>query len=151
MSSGFWYYLGLFTAYTLGAVGLIYAVFWYLKKNGMNGLPMVKKSIQSQQGRVAPLSVESVLPLEARKNLYVVRSGDERFLIATTLEGTQFLSRLDNVSSLPETQPDSQSLVSAQENPAVGTSVVSTNSAECSENRMPLILQQVWSRLKPAR
>ncbi len=93
------YYLGSFILYTVGAIGVIYGIFLYLKKNP-NGLPLQfpKKSVHSQQ----TLRVESVLSLEARKNLYVVCSGQERFLIATSMEGTQLLSRLEPTTALPE-------------------------------------------------
>lgn len=99
-ASGVLHYLGLFTLYTLLAIGAIYGVYWYLRKSGASGmLPFAKKSVGGQK-----LEIESMMPLEARKNLYVIRSGNERFLIATSVESTQFLSRLETTPG-PETAP----------------------------------------------
>jgi flagellar biogenesis protein FliO len=101
-----WHYLASFALYTLLAVGVIYAAYFVIRRNpalgNLAGLQFPKSSAQSQQG----LRVESILPLEARKNLYVVRSGQERFLIATSLEGTQLLSRL--VDADEAEQPEGQ-------------------------------------------
>src|SRR5262249_42959742 len=89
-----WQYLASFILYTLFAIGLIYLAYWYLRKNGGGLVPMGRKNGNGP----LKLEVESTLVLEARKNLYVVRSGNERFLIATSMEGTQFLSRLDTTA-----------------------------------------------------
>lgn len=103
------HYLGSFTLYTLLAIGMIYGVFWYLKKNpqGLMKLARMTKgktplsSLNKQE-----LAIESSLPLEIRKNLYVIRSGQERFLVATSAEGTQFLARLENAPAEPEPETD---------------------------------------------
>jgi len=113
---GFWQYLGAFTGYTLFAIGLIYASFFYLRRNPAL-LAMLSKnptaffmsfakssSKNSGQAKVAPLAIETALPIEARKTLYIIRSGNERFLIATSAEGTQFLSKLAEES--PAEQAD---------------------------------------------
>lgn len=88
-----WHYLGSFIVYTLAAIALIYGMFVVLKKNPrllalltMSAIPVDKP---------VALAVETSMALEARKTLYIIRSGDERFLIATSPEGTQFLSRLE--------------------------------------------------------
>lgn len=88
-----WQYLGSFILYTLFAIGMIYAAYWYMRKNGA-GLLAKKPTMAGRK-----LEIESVLSLEARKNLYVVKSGSERFLIATSMDGTQFLSRLESTGS----------------------------------------------------
>lgn len=84
-------YLGSF----IFAIALIYALYFCLKKNPKlltpNLLTLSGKRLPFKQS----LEIESVLTLEARKNLYVVRAGNERFLLATSMEGTQFLSKLE--------------------------------------------------------
>lgn len=89
-----WHYLGSFILYTLVAIGFIYAAYWYARKNSGNLLGGARKPVNPK----TKLEIESVLALEVRKNLYVVRSGNERFLIATSMEGTQFLSRLETTA-----------------------------------------------------
>lgn len=74
----------------LFVIGLLYAVFFYLKRNPA-AMSLIKKGSHASEA----LSVETVLPLEPRKNLYIVRAGDERFLLSTSPEGTQFLSKLE--------------------------------------------------------
>jgi hypothetical protein len=94
------HYLGSFILYTLLAIGVIYAVYCYARKHSGTLFLGVKKNADPK----ARLEIESVLALEARKNLYVVRSGHERFLVATSMEGTQFLSRLESTGApvIPE-------------------------------------------------
>lgn len=109
-ANGLGHYLVSFIAYTLLTVGGIYAVFLYLKQNPRL-LAILSRRPQPGAGRRSPLSVETMLPLEARKSLYIIRSGDERFLIATSPEGTQFLSKLAEETperNLPEkpSRPD---------------------------------------------
>ena len=87
-----WHYLGSFILYTLLAIGFIYVAYWYARRHSGQWLLRHGKRPAAEAPR---LEVESTLTLEARKNLYVIRSGGERFLIATSMEGTQFLSRLE--------------------------------------------------------
>lgn len=75
---------------TVGMVVILYAVYFYLKQTMQLGGP----------GRATPqkgkgLRIESILPLEPRKRLYVVRSGQQRFLIATTMDKTELLTTLE--------------------------------------------------------
>lgn len=91
-----WHYLGSFVLYTLLAIGLIYAAYFYTRKHGAGLLPFSRRSGAGRPRN--KLAIESVLPLEPRKNLYVVRVGAERFLLSTSMEGTQFLSRLESDS-----------------------------------------------------
>jgi flagellar biogenesis protein FliO len=108
------HYLGSFILYTLLAIGVIYAVYCYARKHSGNLFLGVKKSANPK----ARLEIESVLALEARKNLYVVRSGHERFLVATSMEGTQFLSRLESADA-PAAQALRPEAPQAQAEPTV--------------------------------
>lgn len=89
-----WQYLGSFVFYTLATVGVIYAVYWYTRAKTSG---TAAAAAPATEDSAAKLELESTLALEPNKNLYVLRSGNERFLLATTAEGTQLLSRLDNV------------------------------------------------------
>ncbi|MBX2861311.1 MAG: flagellar biosynthetic protein FliO [Vampirovibrio sp.] len=98
-----------FCVYTLLCIGLLYLVYFYLKRHPklLNqaiqlSLPMTggKKNLPSHQ----TLIVESSLCLEVRKNLYVLKTGHERFLIATSPEGTTCLSKLTDANEgVPDT------------------------------------------------
>lgn len=101
-----WQYLGSFVLYTLGAVGLIYAAYWYARRSIM---PAASPS--QADAPQFPLAIEATLGLEPHKTLYVIRSGDERFLISVSGESTQLLSKLETPISanseipvVPETQ-----------------------------------------------
>jgi flagellar biogenesis protein FliO len=85
-------YLGLFVLYTMLAIGLIYGAYWVLRKRG----GILPKTAQKPEGPLpTPLLIESTLALEPRKTLYVIKAGHERFLVASTLEQTQLLSKLE--------------------------------------------------------
>lgn len=97
-----WHYLGSFVGYTLFAIGLIYGAYWFLRKNPNNWLagPAFQKKVDDK--KAALLEVEASLSLEPRKSLYVVRAGQDRFLISTTMEQTQCLAKLTDENELPE-------------------------------------------------
>jgi len=105
-----WHYVGSFTLYTLLAIGVIYGLFLYFRKNpaslnslaalGNGGLQFGRNPLQSQQAK--KLEVETILALEPRKTLYIVRADQERFLIATSMEGTQFLAKLSEEADITD-------------------------------------------------
>jgi flagellar biogenesis protein FliO len=74
----------------LFAIAILYAIFFYLKRNPA-AMQLVKKGPKDP----SVLSVETMMVLEPRKNLYIVKAGHERILISTSAEGTQFLSKLE--------------------------------------------------------
>lgn len=96
------HYLMNFILYTLGAIALMYAAYGYTRRR--LGLDKDKSSEAAATEAAAPsapapsgaLLVESTLGLEENKTLYVVKAGNERFLIATSGDSTQCLSRLEN-------------------------------------------------------
>jgi Flagellar biosynthesis protein, FliO len=98
------HYLMNFILYTLGAIALMYAAYGYTRRR--LGLDKDKAAVGSDATAVAAaappqmppgvLLVESTLGLEENKTLYVVKAGNERFLIATSGDSTQCLSRLEN-------------------------------------------------------
>ncbi len=79
-------YLLTFTVYTTAMVGVIFLALFAYKKFSV------------QNNRVSNsnfLEVEDCVSLGVRKQLYVVRAGEEKFLIASDAERTTFLSKLN--------------------------------------------------------
>lgn len=82
-------YLINFVIYTMAMVGLIFlALFIYKKTSIMPGSKDKSKF----------LGVEDVLNLTPRKSLYIVRAGNEKFLIASDMERTTLISKLGESS-----------------------------------------------------
>lgn len=107
-----WHYLGSFILYTLGAVALIYGAYWYARRSTRGALP---DTVQHSQLQLPALEIESVLALEPQKTLYVIRSGQERFLVSSSGDNTTLLSRLEpvfteqaEVSEIPVVQETSR-------------------------------------------
>jgi flagellar biogenesis protein FliO len=77
-------YLMNFLVYTSAMVGIIFAaVFIY------------KKAMCPAASRSEFLGVEDSISLAPRKTLYVVRAGNERFLVASDVDKTSLISKLD--------------------------------------------------------
>ena len=87
------HYLFNFFCTTTGMIVLLYGVYLYIKKTPQ--LSGISKPQQPGKDASSGLYVESVLNLEPRKRLYVVRSGNERFLISTSLDKTELLTPLE--------------------------------------------------------
>lgn len=79
-------YLVNFAVYTMAMIGLIFFALMLYKKFALGG-DFGKKSDF--------LSIEESLSVSPRKNLYVVRAGRERFLIAGDADKTTLISKLD--------------------------------------------------------
>ena len=88
-------YLLTFAVYTSAMIGVIFLALYAYKKFSPNN----SRVSQSQF-----LEVEDCVSLGVRKQLYVVRAGQEKFLIASDAERTTFLSKL-NEQKLEEVQP----------------------------------------------
>lgn len=82
-------YLANFTVYAMAMTGLIFfAVFIY--KKVMNG------GFHSNKSNF--LSIEETMNINPRKSLIVVRAGEEKFLIASDIDKTTLISKLENTS-----------------------------------------------------
>jgi len=80
-------YLANFIIYTLAMLGVIFIAFMVAKKSlSLGNLPGHKTE---------SLAIENKLSLEPRKNLYIIKAGEERFLISTDIEGSRFLTKLE--------------------------------------------------------
>ncbi len=78
-------YLLNFTVYTAAMIGAIFlALFVYKKFSVTNSRVSASKFLE----------IEDSVSLGVRKQLYVVRAGEEKFLIASDAERTTFLSKL---------------------------------------------------------
>lgn len=88
-------YLANFTVYTMAMTGLIcFAVFVY--KKIMDG------SLRTNNSKF--LSVEETMSLNPRKTLHIVRAGNEKFLIASDVDRTTLISKLDSHSQISTTR-----------------------------------------------
>lgn len=76
-------YLVNFIVYTTAMIGIIFLAVLVYKKFSCNS------ASKSQF-----LNVEDCISLAPRKNLYVVRAGNERFLVASDAERTILISKL---------------------------------------------------------
>lgn len=82
-------YIINFTVYTLAMSGLIFCALFVYKKV-MNGTLGIKNSQN--------LFVEETLSINPRKSLMIVRAGSERFLIASDVDKTTLISKLEEKS-----------------------------------------------------
>ncbi len=80
-------YLVNFAIYTMAMTGLIFFALMMYKKFAGGGNFGKKSEF---------LSIEETLSVSPRKNLYVVRAGREKFLIAGDADKTTLISKLDN-------------------------------------------------------
>ena len=87
-------YLVNFIVYTAAMVGIIFlAVFVY------------KKFSYCSTSRSKFLNVEECISLGPRKELFVVRAGQERFLVASDVGRTSLISKLDDNSPVQKNEP----------------------------------------------
>ena len=78
-------YIANFTVYTMAMIGLIFFALFVYKKF-TNGINANRKSDF--------LEIEETIGIAPRKNLYVVRAGNEKFLVASDAESTTLISKL---------------------------------------------------------
>ncbi len=83
-------YLINFLVYSMAMVGLLFVCLMVYKKTMTNNYS--KKNTEE-------LTVENAMNLSARKTLYIVKAGDEKFLIASDAERTTFLAKLNDSQS----------------------------------------------------
>lgn len=90
-------YLVNFAVYTMAMIGLIFFALMLYKKIAIGGDCSKKSGF---------LGVEESISIAPRKNLYVVRAGNERFLIAGDVDKTTLISKLEDktVTHIPNSQ-----------------------------------------------
>ena len=90
-------YLVNFAIYTMAMLGLIFFALMVYKKFAVG-------SNFSKTSKNSNLSIEETMIIGPRKTLYVVKAGEERFLIAGDVDKTTLISKLDsNISDITET------------------------------------------------
>ena len=89
-------YLTGFCVYTFAMIGIILVGF-VVAKRCMYGN-------SSAKNRDKFLEVETSLVIEPKKTIYVLKAGNEKFLIASDMERTSFLTKLDSENTSVSTQ-----------------------------------------------
>lgn len=90
-------YIANFTVYTMAMLGLIFFAIFVYKKFMEGGLSNKNSKY---------LSIEETMPINPRKSLLIVRAGNERFLVASDMDRTTMLSKLDSETTQRSTQKD---------------------------------------------
>ena len=80
-------YLMNFIVYTFAMIGFVVIVLFIYKKS---------TNIPQQGNTKNALSIETSMKLAPTKTLYIIKAGDEKFLIAADAANTTMLSRLSN-------------------------------------------------------
>ncbi len=118
------HYILSFTVYTLAMSGLIFFALFVYKK-------VIQGSIGEKKSKI--LSVEETLSISPRKSLMIVKAGDERFLIASDIDKTSLISKLEDQNFNVNTQIiTNNSDINSEKfvNNIVGLSNVQSNSQE---------------------
>lgn len=79
------HYLVNFAVYAMAMVGVIGISLFVYKKSCFDSTEREKADF---------LTVENKLNLSPRKSLYIIKAGDEKFLVASDVEQTTFLAKL---------------------------------------------------------
>ena len=88
-------YLVNFTVYTMAMLGLIsFAVFVFKK--------FTDGTMRSNKSKF--LDVEETMSLSPRKTLHVIRAGNEKFLIASDIDRTTLISKLDTTKPIQKVE-----------------------------------------------
>ena len=80
------HYIASFAIYTMAMIGLICFALFVYKKFSITSFNSKRKGL---------LNVEDALGLSPRKTLFIIKAGNERFLIASDTERTTLISKLD--------------------------------------------------------
>ena len=80
------HYLVNFAIYTMAMIGLICFALVVYKKFSLGTITAKRKGI---------LKIEDALGLSPRKTLYIIKAGEERFLISADIDRTALISKLN--------------------------------------------------------
>ena len=81
------HYAVSFVVYLMAMLGFIFMALFIYKKFSISGISNKRNSL---------IKIEDAMNLNARKTLYVIKTGDERFLIVSDVDRTTLISKLDN-------------------------------------------------------
>jgi len=90
------HYILSFTVYTLAMSGLIFFALFVYKKVMHGNIGLKNSKI---------LSVEETMSISPRKTLMIVKAGEERFLIASDVDKTTLISKLENKETINMVMP----------------------------------------------
>ena len=79
-------YVANFAVYTMAMIGLIFFALLIYKKLAFTG------DIRASKTKI--LNIEETITIAPRKTLYIIKAGDERFLIASDVDKTTLISKL---------------------------------------------------------
>lgn len=86
-------YISNFIVYFLAMIGIIILALYVYKKFSISSFSTRRNN---------SLKIEDTLSLSPRKTLFVIRDGNERFLIAADLERTTLISKLEDRKEVHE-------------------------------------------------
>lgn len=86
-------YISNFIVYFLAMIGIIILALYVYKKFSISSFSIRRNN---------SLKIEDTLSLSPRKTLFVIRDGNERFLIAADLERTTLISKLEDREEVHE-------------------------------------------------
>ena len=86
-------YISNFIVYFLAMIGIIILALYVYKKFSISSFSIRRNN---------SLKIEDTLSLSPRKALFVIRDGNERFLIAADLERTTLISKLEDREEVHE-------------------------------------------------
>ena len=135
-------YLSSFIVYLFAMMGVIVLALVVYKKFNVNSIGIKPNHT---------LKIEDSLGISARKTLYIVRSGSERFLIAADMERTTLISKLEDsdVSDmLAQTEPQQRLRTPRQVNSRVD---LSEKGIRMQDNVAPInkpIMREIKNKLK---
>ena len=86
-------YISNFIVYFLAMIGIIILALYVYKKFSISSFSTRRNN---------SLKIEDTLSLSPRKTLFVIRNGNERFLIAADLERTTLISKLEDREEVHE-------------------------------------------------
>ena len=104
-------YLVNFTVYTMAMLGLIFFAVFVYKKFANGGI---------YKDNTKFLSIEETMSINPRKSLLVVRAGNEKFLIASDVDRTTMLSKLE-MSQKIRPQETFNKMVEEEPEPVIST------------------------------
>lgn len=96
MDTPIWQYFSGFTIYTGIVVLALMCVTQLIQKKGgkFSSIPFLNRV---KTHNPYALKVESSISVDPRKNVYVIRSGEQRLLVGSSNEGLTFMTTLDSV------------------------------------------------------
>ena len=104
-------YLINFLVYSMAMVGLLFVCLMVYKKTMANNFS--KKNSED-------LTVENAMNLSARKTLYIVKAGNEKFLIAGDSDKTTLISKLGIENGIYQTSTGTNEVVNMHTKSSVG-------------------------------